>query len=77
MKKYYVKLGNMYLNEINVDYELLKNNFVNSLEFRYSDRYALKIDEDEKNDVIKILERVLKIETLSNYITFEEVKENE
>lgn len=78
MKKYYVKLGNMYLREIYTSGEYLENYFVREIDFRIYNEHAYIISENEKGTIIKILEEVLKLSgTLANSITFEEVKEDE
>ena len=78
MKKYYVKLGNMYLREIYTSHEYLENYFIREIDFRIYNEHAYIIRENEKGTIIKILEDVLKLSgTLANSITFEEVKEDE
>lgn len=78
MKKYYIKLGNMYLREIYTSGEYLENYFVREIDFRIYNEHAYIINENEKGTIIKILEEVLKLSgTLANSITFEEVKEDE
>lgn len=76
--KYNVKLGNMYIKYIYLDNDLYTNNFIKEIEFDISQERALKIKEEDKDYIVEILEEVFKQEyNLRNYITFEEVKENE
>ena len=76
--RYYVKLGNMYISYIYLENDLYSNNFVREIEFHVSQNQAKKIKEEDIDDFLKILGKVLGMEnTLESYITFEEVKEDE
>ena len=78
MKKYYVKLGNMYLREIYTDNELYSNNLIRNVEFDYGKNLAIRISENDKLDIAILLEHIFDMSgVLRNYITFEEVKEDE
>ena len=69
MKKYYVKLGNMYLREIYTSGEYLENYFVREIDFKICNEHAYIIGENEKGIIIKITTiklRIKKVHIISN-----------
>lgn len=78
MKKYYVKLGNMYLKNIYLDKDLYANNFIEEIEFSIYKKYAIQIEEKDKFYVMEKLEHCFNMPgALKDYIEFEEVIEDE
>lgn len=72
---YCIKLGNMYLSDIIVDEENIKNDFIRIIEFRSFKDECQKVSEEEKEYYVEKISKVLGV--CKNSITFEEVEEDE
>ena len=78
MKQFRVKIGKLYIYEVNTSDDYVSANFINTISLRpYVNDYSFKINENEQ--IREILKNVLELENEFAEIQFEEVekKENE
>ena len=76
-KQYYVKIGKLYISQIDTDTTDIKTYFIYNLKLNSVRDNAYIFEEDEQPKLIKILKDVLELENEYTEITFEEVEENE
>lgn len=78
MKKFRVKIGKLYIYEVNTSDDYVSANFINTISLRpYVSDYSFKINENEQEQIREILKNVLELENEFAEIQFEEVEEKE
>lgn len=77
MKKYFVKIGKLYINSIYLKDECVNSNFIYGIDLTVKKDYVLRVTEEEQEKMREILKEVLKLENEYSEIEFEEVTESE
>lgn len=78
MKQFRVKIGKLYIYEVNTSDDYVSANFINIISLRpYVSDYSFKINENEQEQIREILKNVLELENEFAEIQFEEVEEKE
>lgn len=75
MKKYRVKIGQLYIYDISTDEEFVNTNFIENIELHSEKDCSYTVSEDEKENLRRILKDVLKLLDSYNEIQFEEVED--
>lgn len=76
MKQFRVKIGKLYIYEVNTSDDYVSANFINTISLRpYVSDYSFKINENEQEQIREILKNVLELENEFAEIQFEEVEE--
>lgn len=78
MKQFRVKIGKLYIYEVNTSDNYVSANFINTISLRPCvNDYSFKINENEQEQIREILKNVLELENEFAEIQFEEVEEKE
>lgn len=75
MKEYYIKIGDMYIDNVSTDDSSIKTMFIYRVSIKGDNKYATKVKEGTQDRWAELLKEVLKLQ--DNAITFEEVKEED